>query len=73
MSLVNQFEQLAKSNPNDFELGSKVRSALDKMKKSKRWCNFCHCDTYTQDEDCVDCGFSKTNHSREVQSDIQRQ
>ena len=57
--MLKQFEELAKKNPNDFELGSKVRSALDKMKESKRFCNFCHTHTYTKDEDCVDCGFSK--------------
>lgn len=30
-------------------------------KNTKQLCNFCHIDTYTQDGDCVDCGFSKPN------------
>lgn len=32
--------------------------------RDKRRCNFCNTNTYTQDEDCVDCGFSKTYGSR---------
>jgi hypothetical protein len=27
--------------------------------KNKTRCSFCSADTYTQDGDCVDCGFSK--------------
>ena len=40
---------------------SKIKQCID---IEKRMCHFCNTETYTQDEDCVDCGFSKTYGSR---------
>lgn len=57
--MIQQFKELAKKNPNDMELGAVVRSAIHNYEESKRFCNFCHTKTYTKDEDCVDCGYSK--------------
>jgi len=59
MSMMRQFQELARKNPNDMELGSVIRSAIQKLDADKRFCNFCHAETYTKEEDCVDCGFSK--------------
>lgn len=53
--MIQQFKELARKNPND----AMLRSAIDSFEETKRHCNFCNVRTYTKDEDCVDCGYSK--------------